>query len=65
MVRNKGLEILADKWQYQADDGEWYRCVLKEVSPTQVTVIRLGDYDYPDPENYITAVITDVRKIKK
>ena len=57
-VRDQGLQVLKSTWQYlDPDDGQWHPCVLKDVAPQQVTVIRTNAMGYQDPETVKHVVI--------
>lgn len=52
-VRSQGLAILQGIWQYyDKQDKAWYPCLLKEVFPNRVIVIRTNTMGYQDPEFY-------------
>ena len=51
VVHEQGLTVLKGTWQYlDPDDGQWHPCILKDISPQQVTVIRTNAMGYQDPE---------------
>lgn len=53
VVRMQGLSILQGLWQYyDKDERKWFPCVLKEVFPTRVIVIRTNAMGYQDPDFY-------------
>lgn len=65
VVREQGLSILTGVWQYlDEDDKQWHPCVLKEVNPSQVTVIRTNVMGYQDPESYKFVIIKDPDETK-
>lgn len=52
-VRSQGLNILQGLWQYyDKQDKAWFPCVLKEVFPDRVIVIRTSAMGYQDPDDY-------------
>lgn len=67
-VRSQGQQILQGVWQYlDADDKQWHPCVLAQIAPLQVTVIRTNEMGYQDPETVKHVVIRhpdDTRLVK-
>lgn len=57
-VRSQGLLVLQGVWQYlDPDDKQWHPCVLSQVAPLQVTVIRTNEMGYRDPDTVKHVVI--------
>lgn len=52
-VRSQGLNILQGLWQYyDKQDKAWFPCVLKEVFPNRVIVIRTNVMGYQTSDDY-------------
>lgn len=59
-VRAQGLMILQGLWQYyDRQDKAWFPCVLKEVFPSRVIVIRTNELGYQTPEDYKLVTISN------
>lgn len=52
-VRSQGLSILQGLWHYyDKEERAWFPCVLKEVFPNRVIVIRTNAMGYQDSDAY-------------
>jgi hypothetical protein len=59
IVRERGLPILAERWQYyDKDERHWFPCRLKEVYEGRVIVTRTSELGYDDPDTYKVVIIT-------
>lgn len=53
VIRSQGLLILKGLWRYyDADDRDWFPCILKDVQENRVTVVRTNELGFEDPEHY-------------
>lgn len=58
VVRADGLKVLEGVWSYlDSDDSQWHPCILHQVSPTQVTVIRTNEMGFQDIDTVKHVVI--------
>lgn len=68
VIRSQGQSVLQGVWHYlDADDGQWHPCVLTNVTPLNVTVIRTNEMGYQDTNTYKHVVIKhpdDTRLVK-
>lgn len=62
-VRSQGLNILQGVWQYyDKQDKAWFPCVIKEVFPHRVIVIRTNEMGYQTPDDYKLVVISNPKE---
>lgn len=60
VVRSQGLTILQGLWQYyDKQDKAWFPCVLKEVFPNRVIVMRTNVMGYQTPDDYKLVAIAN------
>lgn len=53
VLRAKGLTFMMGMWQYyDADEHDWFPCVLKEANEHRVTVIRTDYMGSQSPDIY-------------
>lgn len=58
VVRSEGLLVLKGLWRYfDADDRDWFPCVLKDIQEGRVTVVRTNELGYEDPEHYKQVIL--------
>lgn len=59
-VRSQGLNILQGLWNYyDKQEKAWFPCILKEVFPGRVIVIRTNVMGYQTPDDYKLVSITN------
>lgn len=58
ILKERGLSYLMGIWQYyDADDRDWFPCVIKEAFEQKVIVNRTNSLGYPDPDDFKQVVI--------
>lgn len=63
VVRSQGLNILQGVWQYyDKQDKAWFPCILKEVFPNRVIVIRTNVMGYQTPDDYKLVSISNPKE---
>lgn len=57
-VRSQGQHVLQGVWQYlDPDDKQWHPCVLSQIAPLQVTIIRTNEMGYQEHDTVKHVVI--------
>jgi hypothetical protein len=58
VIRSEALLVLKGPWRYfDADDRDWFPCILKEVHEGRVIVVRTNELGYEDPEHYKRVIL--------
>lgn len=53
VLQKQGANYLKGTWQYyDKEERDWFPCIIKHATETQVTVIRTNPMGYQEPEIY-------------
>lgn len=58
VLHAQGRTYLKGTWQYfDADDRDWYPCVIKDANEQRVTVVRTNALGFQTPEDYKLVIL--------